>query len=125
MEGSPDLQTGFNLVLCYYALGDKERMRKGFSRLLSVRQVGMDAEEAEATEEGDVLDDDGLKLTMRERHKQTQKYLSMAAKLLAPVIDRDIVAGFDWVADALRVASQPSLATEMQIGKALYFMRSR
>ena len=47
MEGAPDLQTGFNLVLCYYALGDKERMRKGFSRLLSVRQVGVDSDELE------------------------------------------------------------------------------
>jgi len=126
MESSPDLQTGFNLVLCYYALGDKERMRKGFSRLLSVRQVGADAEDLEHADMGDdVLEDDGLKQALRERQKQTHKYLSMAAKLLAPVIDKDIVAGFDWVGDALRVANQPALATEMQIGKALFFMRSR
>jgi len=126
MEGSPDLQTGFNLVLCYYALGDKERMRKGFSRLLSVRQVGLDAEDLEQADMQDVLElDDGLKQALRERQKQTTKYLSVAAKLLAPVIDKDIVAGFDWVGDALRVASQPQLATEMQIGKALFFMRSR
>ena len=38
MEGSADPQTGFNLLLCYYALGDKSRMRQGFTRLLSVRQ---------------------------------------------------------------------------------------
>ena len=38
MEGSADPQTGFNLLLCYYALGDKSRMRQGFARLLSVRQ---------------------------------------------------------------------------------------
>jgi len=125
MEGSPDLQTGFNLVLCYYALGDRERMRKGFSRLLSVRQVNADAEDLDQAEGGDVLDDDGLKQALRERQKQTQKYLSMAAKLLAPVIDKDIVAGFDFVGDALRLANQPTLATEMQIGKALFFMRSR
>ena len=37
MDGSPDLQTGFNLVLCYYAAGERERMKKAFSRLLSVR----------------------------------------------------------------------------------------
>jgi len=125
MEGAPDLQTGFNLVLCYYALGDKERMRKGFSRLLSVRQIGMDAEELESTGMEEVLEEDGLKQALRERQKQTNKYLSVASKLLAPVIDKDIVAGFDWVGDALRVANQPALATEMQIGKALFFMRSR
>ena len=31
-----DFQTGFNLIVCYYALGDEEKMRKGFSRLLSI-----------------------------------------------------------------------------------------
>ena len=31
--------TGFNLILCYYALGDKERMQQGFVRMLSIQQV--------------------------------------------------------------------------------------
>ena len=48
MDGSADLQTGFNLVLCYYATGEKERMKKGFSRLLSTRQLGMDDDALEA-----------------------------------------------------------------------------
>jgi intraflagellar transport protein 88 len=32
----PDFQSGFNLVVCYYALGDADRMRRGFSKLLSI-----------------------------------------------------------------------------------------
>ena len=31
--------TGFNLILCYYALGDKEKMQQGFVRMLSIQQV--------------------------------------------------------------------------------------
>jgi len=124
MEGSPDLQTGFNLVLCYYAAGEKERMKKGFSRLLSVRQIGMDDDALEADIE-DVLQEDGLKDAMRERNKQSSKYISVAAKLLAPVVDIDIVSGFNWVGEVLRSQSQLSLATEMEISKALFFMRSR
>merc|ERR1719313_1824338 len=101
-------------------------MRKGFSRLLSVRQIGEDAEEMEASGAADgVLEDDGLKQALRERQKQSNKYLSVASKLLAPVIDKDIVAGFDWVGDMLRAQSHQSLATEMEIAKALYFMRSK
>ena len=46
MDGSPDMQSGFNLVLCYYAAGEKERMKKAFSRLLSVRELGMEDEES-------------------------------------------------------------------------------
>ena len=36
MDGNADFQTGFNLIVCYYALGDEEKMRKGFARLLSI-----------------------------------------------------------------------------------------
>eukprot|EP00961_Rhodomonas_salina_P138753 1866740-Rhodomonas_salina.1 len=39
MEGRPDLQSGFNLVVCYFALGDKDRMKKGFAKLLSIRSL--------------------------------------------------------------------------------------
>lgn len=35
MEGLPDYRTGFNLVVCYFALGDSEKMKKGFMRVRS------------------------------------------------------------------------------------------
>lgn len=55
--------------------------------------------------------EDGLKDALREKQKQSYKYLSIAAKLLAPSIDADIVSGFNWVCDNLRSQSQLSLAT--------------
>lgn len=36
MQGNPDHQTGFNLVLCYYALEDGPSMKKAFQRLAAV-----------------------------------------------------------------------------------------
>ena len=30
------ISIGFNLILCYYALGEKERMKNGFRKLLSI-----------------------------------------------------------------------------------------
>merc|ERR1719230_1578221 len=113
MEGSPDLQTGFNLVLCYYASGEKERMKKAFSRLLSVRELGMEDDDALAAELDDVLQEDGLKDQLRARQREGMKYITIAAKLLAPVIEQDVVAGFNWVGDMLRAQSQQSLATKI------------
>ncbi len=40
-----DFQAGFNLVVCYYALGDAERMKKGFSKLLSIPPPSAEEEE--------------------------------------------------------------------------------
>ena len=36
MSESPNFKTGFNLILCYFALGDREKMRDGFAKLLTV-----------------------------------------------------------------------------------------
>jgi len=125
MESAPDVHTGFNLVLCYYALGDRERQRRGFTKLLSVRQIQMDADELETMNAADISEDDGMKAALRERIRASHKYLSTASKLLVNTIDADVVAGYEWVAEALSTAGQHELATEMSIGKALHFMRSR
>ena len=31
-----DFKTGLHLILCYYATGDKDRMKKGFSQLVEI-----------------------------------------------------------------------------------------
>ena len=125
MDGSPDLQTGFNLALCHYASGDRNRMKKAFSSLLSVRELGMEDEEALESELDDVLNEDGLKEQLKKKQRQGNRYISVAAKLLAPVVEQDIVSGFNWVGDMLKAQSQQALATEIEIAKALYFMRSK
>jgi intraflagellar transport protein 88 len=45
MESSPDFQTGFNLLICYYALGDTEKMKKGFTKLASIPDEGVVGED--------------------------------------------------------------------------------
>lgn len=35
MEDSPDYKSGMNLVICYYALGDRDQMRRTFQNLVS------------------------------------------------------------------------------------------
>ena len=50
----------------------------------------------------DVSQEDGLKEQLRAKQRQGHKYITTAAKLLAPVIEHDIVAGFNWVGEVLR-----------------------
>lgn len=49
-----DLGAAFNLVVCYFALGDRSLMRRGFQRLIALPMPG--AEEAAAA--ADATDDD-------------------------------------------------------------------
>lgn len=44
MGERPNIETGFNLILCYYAIGDRERMKKAFQKLISV-PLGIDDED--------------------------------------------------------------------------------
>ena len=47
MNDTPDFDVGFNLIVCLYALGEKEKMRTMFERLLMIPIPGMDEEEQE------------------------------------------------------------------------------
>jgi intraflagellar transport protein 88 len=125
--GSPDVQTGFNLLLCYYALDEPERMRKVFGKLLTIRAHGQELEDEDELAVGvdDVLRDDGLKEELRLKHKLIAKHLLIAAKLLAPKVEADVAAGYEWAATQLRNANYTSLANEIEIGKSLHFMRTR
>ena len=37
------IKLGFNLILCYFALGEKERMKNGFRKLLSIPVHSVDS----------------------------------------------------------------------------------
>ncbi|KAM5288665.1 intraflagellar transport protein 88 homolog isoform 8-T8 [Ctenodactylus gundi] len=36
MSMAPNLKAGFNLILCYFAVGDREKMKKAFQKLIAV-----------------------------------------------------------------------------------------
>ena len=130
LVGCGDVQTGFNLVVCYYALGDKDKMKKGFAGMLQLDEarelreeeeeeddedellaklttdVGNDSKKAETTPAASAAQllsyTDELTLQRKERQKRTQRYLILAARLIAPYIEGSVAAGFDWVIEQLR-----------------------
>ena len=131
LVGCGDVQTGFNLVVCYYALGDKDKMKKGLAGMLQLDEVrGLKEDEDDdededallATLTADATTADGkpsantsttsaaqllsytdeLTLQRKERHERSQRYLVLAARLIAPHIENSVAAGFDWVIEQLR-----------------------
>lgn len=47
MNDTPDFEIGFNLIVCLYALDEKDKMRTWFERLLMIDIPGIDEEEQE------------------------------------------------------------------------------
>jgi len=135
MSGSPDMQTAFNLMMCLYARGDKDKMRKHFTKMLTIPISGMTEEEEERLAEGkqpesvdDVLADrvDTLRDELRKRHDEANEHLLTSARLIAPVIDdeEDWEAGYKWVMDKLKPELE-SVASKLELDMSMAYMNKR
>lgn len=133
MEGNPDFQTGFNLIVCYFAMGDTEKMKKAFSKIVDVPVAGApdgddendDDEVIDRVDKSALRGADTLKVEIRERELRARHYILNAAKLIAPVIDRkDWVVGYDWIIECLS-QGHSVVASEMEIVKAIAYLREK
>eukprot|EP00747_Dinoflagellata_sp_TGD_P023665 gnl/TRDRNA2_/TRDRNA2_129987_c1_seq1.p1 gnl/TRDRNA2_/TRDRNA2_129987_c1~~gnl/TRDRNA2_/TRDRNA2_129987_c1_seq1.p1 ORF type:complete len:667 (+),score=164.88 gnl/TRDRNA2_/TRDRNA2_129987_c1_seq1:1-2001(+) len=136
-----DFMTGFNLILCYYALGDKEKMNQGFLKLLNIEQVGLEDFDEEELELPDAANasggggsggekvsaegDDALREDIKRRQREAARYIVNAANLIAPVVGKTPLAGYDWVIDSLNHHGFPRIGSELEIAKATYFLRRK
>ncbi|KAI9338744.1 hypothetical protein BDR26DRAFT_862707 [Obelidium mucronatum] len=138
MEMSPDHQTGFNLILCYFALGDRERMKKGLQKLVSIKMPVYENDEIVSTatasggegtqepiDDHEVFNEDKLRAIARERSKAAERFMILAAKLVAPSIESDFSAGFDMIIDIIKSSPHAEIASELEIAKAIQFLKSK
>eukprot|EP00891_Asterochloris_glomerata_P007067 jgi/Astpho2/7067/fgenesh1_pm.00107_%23_31_t len=133
METDADYRAGLNLVVCCFAIGDKERMKQAFVRLAHVRpgccKLLDELEEDDST--GAELEDvhlmnDELKQHLRRQQAHLHRSILTAARLIAPVIDRGgFVAGFNWCAEVLTAAGHSALANEAVLAKATMFLEQQ
>jgi len=129
MAGSADIQTAFNLLLCLYARGDKEKMKRHFMKMLSIPIPGMtEDDEEKQSEEVDVATEkeDGLKEELAKRLDISNERIITAARLIAPLIDEkdDWEAGYKWIIDQLR-QDYESVSSKFEIDLSMMYMKKR
>ncbi|XP_059417729.1 intraflagellar transport protein 88 homolog isoform X4 [Carassius carassius] len=132
MSESPNIKTGFNLILCYYAIGDRERMKKAFQKLICV-PLGTDDDDKYIPPNDDphanmvieAIKNDKLHQMERERKALAEKYIMTSAKLIAPAIESSFAAGFDWCVDMVKGSQYVELANDLEINKAITYLRQR
>ena len=54
---------------------------------------------------------------------QAARFIVNAANLIAPVMEKTAVLGYDWLIEALNHHGFPRIASELEIAKASYFLR--
>eukprot|EP00041_Stephanoeca_diplocostata_P022517 m.538349 g.538349 ORF g.538349 m.538349 type:complete len:837 (-) comp22083_c0_seq4:1197-3707(-) len=126
-----DFATAFNVVLCVFALGDRNRMQSAFLALLQ-QEVSSPPDDARYTnlhnDEDvqivlDVIKTDTLfKAEQRER-LAADKFIVTAAKLIAPCIEDTFEAGCNWCIENVRMSKHADLAAELEITKAVTFLK--
>ncbi|XP_014823004.1 PREDICTED: intraflagellar transport protein 88 homolog isoform X2 [Poecilia mexicana] len=132
MAESPNIKTGFNLILCYYAIGDRERMKKAFQKLISV-PLGIDDEDKYIPASDDpssnmvieAIKNDKLHQMERDLKVLAEKYIMTAAKLIAPAIETSFASGFDWCVDMVKCSQYVELANDLEINKAITYLRQK
>jgi len=138
MKENPDIQTGFNLLLCYYILSQPEKLKRHFVRMLQVKMYGAadDEEEdegAEGNEDKEALFmDDGLNRELKDRRKQHANFILTAGRLIAPMVESDWEKGFEYVVGSLKQHratelkdSSSKLASEMEMCWALQYLKHK
>ncbi|KAG7502243.1 intraflagellar transport protein 88-like isoform X1 [Solea senegalensis] len=132
MSESPNVKTGFNLILCYYAIGDREMMKKSFQNLISV-PLGVDDEDKYIPSNDDTnsnmvieaIKNDKLHQMERDLKSLAEKFIMTAAKLIAPSIEASFAAGFDWCVDMVKSSQYVELANDLEINKAITYLRQK
>nr|XP_056714114.1 intraflagellar transport protein 88 homolog [Euleptes europaea] len=132
MSTLPNLKAGFNLILCYFATGDREQMKKAFQKLITV-PLEIDDDDKYISPGDDphtnllieAIKNDSLRQMERERKSTAEKYIMTAAKLIAPAIETSFAVGYDWCVEIVKASQYVELANDLEINKAITYLRQK
>lgn len=130
-----DYQAAFHLIVCHYALGDKEKMKKCFIKLLDVQYEDLFEEKYlhHADEDDPMVNllieavkNDKLRKIEKNQLNELQWAILTGAKLIAPVIGDNFSRGYEWCVEQIRNSpSYSSLANDLEINKAVKHLKKR
>ena len=73
----------------------------------------------------EAIRDDRLRKIEQDEQATAERTLLNAAKLIAPVIENSFANGFDWCIEVVKTSQLPELANELEISKALTYLRQK
>ena len=129
LESQSDFQTAYNLVLSRFALGEKENMKRAYSKLSNIPPPVIEQyTDLEAKKEGEILDhdlfrQDALRQLAIDRRKKIERYILFATKCIAPVIEESFAKGYDWTLELIRSSALSEMASELEIAKAMEYLK--
>ncbi|OQR70743.1 intraflagellar transport protein 88-like [Tropilaelaps mercedesae] len=122
MAEKSDIQAALHLILCHYTLGDVDKMKRAFIKLLDVDSVSL-----EPTEMSGGPPRNDLLHKMEQKRKRDAEFIIMtAANLITPVTFPTAAEGYDWCIEQMKASANFSyLASDLELSKATSFLRKR
>jgi len=122
LKGSPDHKTAYNLIICLYTTGDKMRMKDCFTSMITnpVEESDNEEEDADGT-----IGNDKLREEVKAKRKDEIRLIITSAKLIAPVIENDVIESYEWILEKLKTSSYPEVESEVEIFKAMAFLKKK
>ncbi|KAL0615252.1 Intraflagellar transport protein 88-like protein [Plecturocebus cupreus] len=131
MSMAPNLKAGYNLTICYFAVGDGDKMKKAFQKLIAVPlEIDEDkdispSDDPHTTLVTEAIKNDHLRQMECERKAMAEKYVVTSAKLIAPVIETSFAAGYDWCVEVMKASQYAELADELEMSKAVTYLKQK
>ena len=129
VDKCPDFESAFNLIVCYFIKGDKEKLKNHFCDIVAIESYGEGEEEKPADEENETVGykEDPLAAELRKRKRKANKIVLDAAKLIAPHIEDTIIDGYNWTIDMLKNSKTNFQGTlsEIEIKKAVTLIKEK
>ncbi|CAF0836099.1 unnamed protein product [Adineta ricciae] len=127
----PNYRSCFNLFLCYYTLGQRDKARAAFSELLKIPfvksedepMISIGKENKQTSLVSEAIRDDRLRQYERKRRRFAEHVIITAAKLIGSSADGDFVGGYEWCIEQVRASSYLELASGLEIQKAIAYLR--
>jgi intraflagellar transport protein 88 len=130
MAEKGDIKSGMHLVLCYYALGDTEKMKKAFQYLLDVPIDFNDEEKLINSSTNpsheyiyNAIQSDELHHYEQKLRNHAQRSVLITVNLISSVIENNFNDGYTWCVETIKYSGFSKLATELEINKALIFLK--
>ncbi|XP_031625781.1 intraflagellar transport protein 88 homolog [Contarinia nasturtii] len=130
MSERADLKSGLHLILCYYALGDVEKMKRGFQHLLDVPIDMNDDHRISSLMSNpsqqyviDFMKNDKLAIYENRQKNLAKKNVLMTANLIAGIIEENFNDGFTYCVEMIKSSNFAVLANELELNKAIMYLK--
>ncbi|XP_053687048.1 intraflagellar transport protein 88 homolog [Sabethes cyaneus] len=128
MSEKGDLKTGLHLILCYYALGDVEKIKHAFQLLLDIQIDYLEDEKMYQSNPSyeyinEMIKSDELHAYEQKIRQLAEKNILISANLISTIIDDYFNDGYSWCVETIKNSYFSPLAVDLELKKAVIYLK--